>query len=53
MKVHGGGGVAQEQEDIEVIEAPFEKALAMMKTGEIKDAKTIILLQYLKIQGIM
>jgi GDP-mannose pyrophosphatase NudK len=53
MKVHEGGGVALEQEDIEVLEIRFEKALKMMESGEIRDAKTIILLQYLKIQGIM
>jgi GDP-mannose pyrophosphatase NudK len=53
MKVHQGGGVVQEQEDIEVLEVPFEMALAMLKTGEIRDAKTIILLQYLNIQGFM
>jgi len=53
MKVHQGGGVAQEQEDIEVVEIPFEKSLKMMETGEIRDTKTIMLLQYLKIQGIL
>jgi GDP-mannose pyrophosphatase NudK len=53
MKVHEGGGMAHEQEDIEVIETRFEKAFAMIETGEIKDAKTIILLQYLKIREIM
>jgi len=53
MKVHEGGGVKQEEEDIEVLETGFEQAIAMMETGEIRDAKTIILLQYLKLQGIM
>lgn len=53
MKVHAGGGVAHEQEDIEVIETGFEQALAMIETGEIKDAKTIMLLQYLKIHQIL
>jgi GDP-mannose pyrophosphatase NudK len=50
MKVHAGGGVAQEQEDIEVLEIDFEKAAAMVDSGEIKDAKTILLLQYLQIR---
>ncbi len=49
MKVSEGGGLDHEQEDIEVIEMPFEKAYNMIATGELKDAKTIILLQYAKI----
>jgi nudix-type nucleoside diphosphatase (YffH/AdpP family) len=53
MKVNEGGGIAQEQEDIEVIETGFEEALAMIETGGIKDAKTIMLLQYMKIHQIM
>lgn len=46
MKVNDGGGLAQEQEEIEVLEIPFPQALQMINTGEIKDAKTIMLLQY-------
>jgi GDP-mannose pyrophosphatase NudK len=53
MKVHEGGGVKQEEEDIEVLETGFEQAIVMMESGEIRDAKTIILLQYLKLSGIM
>ena len=53
MKVHEGGGVAHEQEDIEVLELDADKALAMMDTGEIKDAKTIMLLQYAKLHGLI
>src|SRR5664279_379547 len=53
MKVHDGGGVAQEQEDIEVIETGFVRALSMIESGEIKDAKTIILLLYMQIQQIL
>ena len=41
-----GGGVESEGEEIEVLELPFEKAYEMMEKGEIRDAKTIILLQY-------
>lgn len=52
-KVSLGGGLAEEQEDITVLEVDFEKALTMISTGEIKDAKTIMLLQYLKIHGLM
>lgn len=46
MKVHEGGGLMEEQEHIEVLELPFQKALDMIHTGEIKDGKTIMLLQY-------
>jgi GDP-mannose pyrophosphatase NudK len=53
MKVHEGGGIAHEQEDIEVLEIAMEEALHMMDTGEIKDAKTIMLLQYVKLKGVM
>jgi GDP-mannose pyrophosphatase NudK len=53
MKVNEGGGIEHEQEDIEVLETVFEKAMAMIETGEIKDAKTIMLLQYLKIRQII
>lgn len=51
MKVNAGGGVEHEQEEIEVLEMAFEKALAMIGTGEIRDAKTIMLLQYLKLNA--
>jgi len=53
MKVHEGGGVEHEQEEIEVLEFPFEKALAMIDDGEIRDAKTIMLLQHLRLKGIL
>lgn len=53
MKVSEGGGLEIEQEYIEVIELPFEKAYNMMFTGEIKDGKTIILLQYAKIHHLV
>ncbi|WPP49479.1 GDP-mannose pyrophosphatase NudK [Catalinimonas niigatensis] len=52
MKVNEGGGV-EEEEDIEVLELPFEKALQMIEGGEIKDAKTIMLLQYAKIHQLL
>ncbi|MGI9550689.1 MAG: GDP-mannose pyrophosphatase, partial [Aurantibacter sp.] len=35
-----------ETENIEVLEFSFENALKMITSGEIKDAKTILLLQY-------
>jgi nudix-type nucleoside diphosphatase (YffH/AdpP family) len=45
-RVGAGGGLHAEGEDIEVFEAPFEEALAMVTCGEIVDAKTILLLQW-------
>jgi GDP-mannose pyrophosphatase NudK len=53
MKVHEGGGIEHEQENIEVLELPFQQATEMMDNGEIKDAKTIILLQYAKLHDII
>lgn len=49
MKVSEGGGLEHEQENIEVIEMPFDQAYTMIETGKLKDAKTIMLLQYAKI----
>jgi nudix-type nucleoside diphosphatase (YffH/AdpP family) len=53
MKVSEGGGVDHEEENIEVLEMPFDKALEMISNGEIKDAKTIMLIQYLRLHGIL
>ena len=53
MKVSAGGGVDTEQENIEVLEYTFDEAFAMIKSGEIKDAKTIMLLQYAKINKLV
>ncbi|HEV7306185.1 NUDIX domain-containing protein [Ensifer sp.] len=44
-----GGGLAHEGEDIEVLEIPFDDAFAMIASGEIGDAKTIMLLQWAKL----
>ncbi|MFI8377546.1 NUDIX domain-containing protein [Leeuwenhoekiella sp. NPDC079379] len=49
QKVSEGGGAADETENIEVLEYQFEEAINLMKTGAIKDAKTIMLLQYAQI----
>lgn len=46
MKVAPGGGAPGEQENIEVLELPLADALQMIREGKIKDAKTIMLLQY-------
>ncbi|HWZ03004.1 MAG TPA: GDP-mannose pyrophosphatase NudK [Mucilaginibacter sp.] len=53
MKVSDGGGAYDEDENIEVMELPFTKAYNMIGTGEIKDGKTIMLLQYMKINNLM
>lgn len=53
MKVSEGGGLASEQENIEVLEYTFDEAYAMIESGEIIDAKTIILLQHAKIKGLI
>ena len=46
-----GGGLQDEGEDIEVLELPLTEALAMIERGEIVDAKTILLLQYVALKG--
>ncbi|MBR1218062.1 NUDIX domain-containing protein [Bradyrhizobium sp. U87765 SZCCT0131] len=46
MKIGDGGGLADEGEDIEVLELPFDEAMAMIVDGRIVDAKTIMLLQH-------
>jgi len=53
MKVNDGGGLESEEENIEVLELNFDLAMDMIKTGEIKDGKTIMLLQYLKLNKIL
>ncbi|SHG31058.1 NUDIX domain-containing protein [Flavobacterium aquidurense] len=52
MKVNDGGGLDAEQENIEVLEYTFEEAYNMIESGEITDAKTILLLQHAKIKGL-
>ncbi len=49
MKVSDGGGAADETENIEVLEMPFKEAMDLFKKGVIKDAKTIMLLQWAEI----
>ncbi len=53
MKLNEGGGVEHEQEDIEVLELPFLQAFDMMRKGEIRDAKTIMLLQFAQINKLV
>ncbi|REA59354.1 GDP-mannose pyrophosphatase NudK [Dyadobacter luteus] len=53
MRIGTGGGCADEHENIEVMEMPFSDAVAMIASGEIKDAKTIMLVQYLALKGLL
>lgn len=53
MKVTDGGGVENEEENIEVLEFDITEAMNMIQTGKIRDGKTIMLLQYIKINNIL
>ena len=53
MKTTSGGGLEHEQEEIQVLELPLDTAFQMIKSGEIKDGKTIMLLQYLRLENIL
>ncbi|TXD51456.1 NUDIX domain-containing protein [Polaribacter sp. IC066] len=52
-KINDGGGLASENEEIEVLETTFIDALKMIENKEIIDARTIMLLQYLQIHKLM
>jgi nudix-type nucleoside diphosphatase (YffH/AdpP family) len=52
-RIGDGGGLEAEGEDIEILEPTLDEALAMIERGEIIDAKTILLLQYAKLAGLM
>ena len=49
---HSGGGDEREGEDIEVLELPLARALAMVASGDIQDGKTIMLLQHAALVGL-
>ena len=48
-----GGGLEDDGEDIEVLSVPYAEALAMLEDGRIVDGKTVILLQWAALQGIL
>ncbi|UPG71134.1 NUDIX domain-containing protein [Roseomonas gilardii subsp. gilardii] len=48
-RIGAGGGLEEEGEDISTLEVPLDEALAMIRRGEIVDAKTIMLLQYARL----
>ena len=53
QKINDGGGLENDQEDIEVLELLFSKALEMMASGAIRDGKTIMLLQYAQLHNLL
>ncbi len=53
MKVSDGGGVESEEENIEVLELNIDEVMEMVGNGQIKDGKTIMLLQYIKLNKIL
>lgn len=52
MRVSEGGGLEHEQENIQVLELNFNAAYRMIESGEIMDGKTIMLLQYAKLNNL-
>ncbi|QNM86844.1 NUDIX domain-containing protein [Polaribacter pectinis] len=52
-KVEKGGGLAEESEEITVLETSFDEALKMIENKEIIDARTIMLLYHLKVKGLI
>lgn len=53
QKVSEGGGLEEEGEELKVMEVPFEKALQMIESGEIRDVKTIMLLHYAQVKQLL
>ncbi|MDO6802826.1 NUDIX domain-containing protein [Wenyingzhuangia sp. 1_MG-2023] len=53
MKVSAGGGLEDEQEDILIYEMNFDDVKKSIQNNEIKDGKTLILLQYAWIHGLL
>jgi nudix-type nucleoside diphosphatase (YffH/AdpP family) len=51
-RISDGGGHEGEGEDIEVLEMTLDHALSLVRKSEIVDAKTIMLLQHLKLNGL-
>lgn len=52
-RIGEGGGDATEGEEIDVLEITLDAALARVDAGEIIDAKTIMLLQYARLKGLV
>lgn len=52
-RASSGGGIKVEGEDIEVLEMPLEQAVGAIDDGLIADGKTIMLLQYIALKGML
>lgn len=52
-RIGNGGGHPESDEDIEILEPTLDEALRMIETGEIIDAKTIMLLYHAQVAGLM
>lgn len=52
MKVNEGGGT-DKGEDVRLIEWTFDEARQKLNSGEVRDTKTIVLLQYALLNGII
>ncbi|MVM41462.1 GDP-mannose pyrophosphatase NudK [Spirosoma sp. HMF3257] len=48
---NAGGGI--DEEEIDILELPLSQAMDMIQRGEIMDGKTIMLLQYLRLQQLV
>ncbi len=53
MRIGEGGGVEEENEEIEIIEISYNEAIELLSSGKIQDAKTVILLQYAIQKGLL
>jgi len=53
MKIGEGGGLEDENEEIEVLELSFEEVVKMVAQQDIIDAKTIMLIQYAQINNLL
>jgi GDP-mannose pyrophosphatase NudK len=53
MKISQGGGLEEEDENIEVLEIPYATALEMIASGGIRDGKTLLLLQYAQLHKLL
>ena len=53
QKKSEGGGLAEEGEDVKLVELPFTQALQMVTSGEIKDVKTIVLLLHAQVNKLL
>ena len=48
-----GGGLRHEGEDIELLEMPLAEALALVRSGAVRDARTMLLLQHAALTGLL